>query len=269
MAKTLFIGDSHTAGYTAINDKVTQWGENGYPHYFSAGKQTLVYALPGASNQKYPIWIKSMLDRHNDIDEIFVQSTYWNRWLMGASISLEYHDDSSSDLFLDDTYICPINKNIKYYTDFKAIDTSIEIVEQCRSELFEQFKGLEFAEDSITKDWPPFTEKYVYSKLYNECLTHLQYREYATNLFVINSLCKERGIKWYLWSINDRVYMPKRFDLFGELTECTIVKENCREYFIEKHNRDIDAERTDGEHYSKEVHELIADKYIPYVRNQR
>ena len=102
MGRTLFLGDSHAAGYY-FKDRPHQW-EHNYGDSYSKlyNKDVIVYALPGATNKKYPIWLKSMLDRYDDIDEVFVQSTYWNRWLMGASRKLEYGDGTASDMFLDD-----------------------------------------------------------------------------------------------------------------------------------------------------------------------
>lgn len=273
MSKTLFLGDSHAAGYWIEKDTkiVHQWEFNyGDEYSIAFDKDVLVYALPGACNKKYPIWLKSMLDRHSDIDEIFVQSTYWNRWLMGASRSLEYGDSTKSDLFLDDRYVCPNNHRIKYYTDWKATDEFVEIVEQCRAELFEQFKGLHYNDTSnISADWPPFHEKYPYTRLYHEALTHLQYREYLGDLYIINALCKERNIKWHLWTINNRVYFPSVFNLFGPLTECVISKKSAEQFLKENFNINIESNTIDGEHYPKETHELIAKEYIPYLKGEK
>ena len=127
MGRTLFVGDSHAAGYWCETDETVHQWEHNYGDCYSVenDKEVIVYALPGACNKKYPIWIKSVLDRYDDIDEIFVQSTYWNRWLMGASKKLEYGDGTKSDMFLDDRYKCPNNDKIAYYTDWRVIDDFI------------------------------------------------------------------------------------------------------------------------------------------------
>lgn len=268
MGRTVFLGDSHAAGYwVEPNQTVHQW-EHNYGNSYSKeyNKDVAVYATPGACNKKYPIWLKSMLDRYDDVDEVFVQSTYWNRWLMGASKNLDYGDGTKSDMFLDDRYVCPRNNKIKYFTDWRAVDDFIEIPEQCRAELFEQFKGLYFDDDNITPDWAPFHEKYPYTKLYNESLTHLQYRDYLSDMFVINALCKEYGVKWYLWTMNERVYFPKNFDLFGPLSECVIAAKSAETYLKETVNIQIEDDTLDGEHYPESTHQLIATNYFNYLK---
>jgi hypothetical protein len=267
MSTSIFIGDSHSTGYSYVNDKVLQWQDNNYANAYSIAfnKDVAVYALPGASNQKYPIWLKSMIDRYKDIDNVFIQSTYWNRWIMGASKDLEYGDGTKSDLFLDDRYVCPNNPRIKYYTDWKATDDFIELVEQCRAELFEQFKGLTYDPNDISPNWAPFHEKYPYTRLYHESLTHLQYREYLGNLYIINSLCKENNIQCHLWRMNDRVYMPNDFYLFGELDHINIVKDSAKKWVEDTYNLNIEDNTLDGEHYPKETHEIIGCEYIPYI----
>lgn len=268
MGRTVFLGDSHAAGYWVEPDQTVHQWEHNYGNSYSKeyNKDVVVYATPGACNKKYPIWLKSMLDRYDDVDEVFVQSTYWNRWLMGASKNLDYGDGTKSDMFLDDRYVCPRNNKIKYFTDWRAVDDFIEIPEQCRSELFEQFKGLYFDDDNLTPDWPPFHEKYPYTKLYNESLTHLQYRDYLSDMYIINALCKERGIKWYLWTMNERVYFPKHFDLFGPLSECTIATKSAETYLKETLNIQIEDDTLDGEHYPENTHRLIAINYFNYLK---
>lgn len=267
--RTLFLGDSHASGYKCIDNKVTQWGDNNYADVYSTefDRDVTVYAQPGASNQKYPTWVKSMLDYYDDIDELFVQSTYWNRWLMGCSRNLEYGANTKADLFLDTRYVCPRNPRIKYMTDWRAVDDYVELVEQPRAESFEQFKGIIYDENNITSDWAPFHEKYTYSKLYHECLTHLQYREYCGNLYIINSLCKERGIRWYLWRINNRVYFPDHLDFFGKL-DCTVADKSAEQWIKETYKINIQDTILDTEHYSRSTHELIGKDYFTYLKNK-
>ena len=107
MAKTLFFGDSHAHGYWDDNGVIRAWQDNNYAEIYAKHfkKETIIYSLPGGSNKKYPVWLKSMLNRYQDIDELFVQSTYWNRYLIGASRMLNIGDDIKIDHFLDEA--CP------------------------------------------------------------------------------------------------------------------------------------------------------------------
>ena len=72
MGRTVFLGDSHAAGYWVEPDQTVHQWEHNYGNSYSKeyDKDVAVYATPGACNKKYPIWLKSMLDRYDDIDEV-------------------------------------------------------------------------------------------------------------------------------------------------------------------------------------------------------
>jgi len=267
MSHTLFIGDSHTAGYwyDQKNSISHQW-ETNYADIYSKkfNTNTLVYAQPGVANQKYVFWLKSMFNRFDNIDKVFIQSTYWNRWLMGASKNLDYGDGTPVDMFLDDTYVSN-NKNIKYFTDWRSVDNYIEVSEQCRPELFEEFKGLWIPDGNIDKDWQPFHESYPYSKLWHESITHLQYRDFLKDLYLINAMCKEQNVKAYMWTINNRVYFPEHLNMFGELDFLYIPSLSAQDFIMKKFKVNIEDKTIDGEHYQEEIHNIIAEHYIPYL----
>ena len=42
-----------------------------------------------------------MLDRYDDIDEVFIQSTYWNRFLLSCSRNLDVGETTDVDPYLD------------------------------------------------------------------------------------------------------------------------------------------------------------------------
>ena len=84
MARTLFIGDSHSHGYFEMGGKIHSWESNNYAEIYANdnSKQTVIYSMPGGCNRNYHAWLKTMLDRYDDIDDVFMQSTYWNRFLL-------------------------------------------------------------------------------------------------------------------------------------------------------------------------------------------
>lgn len=273
MGRTLFIGDSHASGYFVDEKGISRhWRENNYGEIYSKvhNKPVVIYALPGASNQKYPIWIKAMFDYYKDIDEVFVQTSYWNRYLIACSKNLNSGDGMSANHFSNGPNPPPSPENtplIERWADIRITEEHIELVEQCRPELFEKFKGLHYNESDITSNWSPFNEKYAYTKLWHESLTHLQYREYCGNLYIIDNMCKEYGVNWFLWNINDRVYIPKNYEFFGILKNCTKCDMSAQEY-IKKHYRyDIDDKTLDSEHYFYDTHKIIATDYLEHLKN--
>ena len=80
-------------------------------------------------------------------------------------------------------------------------------------------------------------------------------------------MLKEKDIKWYLWTINERVYMPNNTDYFVPLS-CVKAPMSVERYLKETENLDIETDhyRIDGEHYIKEVHNKIATDYFGYLK---
>tara|TARA_B100000674_G_scaffold462441_1_gene442507 strand:- start:338 stop:1027 length:690 start_codon:yes stop_codon:yes gene_type:complete len=221
--------------------------------------------MPGGANIKYPIWLRCMLDKYDDIDEVFVQSTYWNRFLLSCSKKLDVGDDTKPDLYLDNDQ--PKDDLIHRYTDHRITDDYIEFVEKPRTQLYQEFKGFKFHDSLIDYNFGLFHEKYSYTKLWHEMITPLQYKEFCSNLVVIDTMLKEKDIKWYLWTINERVYMPNNTDYFVPLS-CVKAPMSVERYLKETENLDIETDhyRIDGEHYIKEVHNKIATDYFGYLK---
>jgi len=269
MARTLFIGDSHSHGYFEMGGKISAWQSNNYAEIYANhfNKKTVIYSMPGGCNDKYPVWLKTMFDRYTDFDEVFIQSTYWNRFLLSCSRELDVGEFTKSDLFLDDT----LEKDdlIHRYTDHRVSDNYVEMIEQPRTENYEQFKGFEFDDMNTTHDFSLFHEKYTYTKIYHELTTVLQYKNYCMNLFTINELCRRNNVKWYLWNINERVFMPDNLDFFGKI-DCVRAPMTAQEFMKERFDIDTESEhyRIDREHYIREIHRKIAVDYFGYIKEQ-
>ena len=64
----------------------------------------------------------------------------------------------------------------------------------------------------------PSHEKIFHTKLWHELVTSLQYKDYCIDLLAIDTMCKERDIKWYFGQPNNRVFVPENIDYFGKLS---------------------------------------------------
>ncbi len=267
MTRSLFLGDSHSHGYFEMGGKISSWQSNNYAEIYAHenNKQCVIYSMPGGVNSKYPIWLKAMLDRYDDIDEVFVQSTYWNRFLLSCSRNLDVGDGTKADLYLDDDQ--PKDDLIHRYTDHRITDEYIEFVEKPRTQIYEEFKGFKFHDMEVDYNFPLFSEKYSYTKLWHELVTPIQYKEYCINLLAIDTMLKQKNIKWYLWTINNRVFMPENTDYFVPLS-CIKAPMSAYGYLKDIHKVDIETEKyfLDGEHYIKEVHSKIAIDYFGYLK---
>lgn len=262
---TLFIGCSHTCGYQYLNKKASLWNENCYPLIYSKNtdSEVVVYAETGVGNYSYPNYVQSVLQRHK-IDKIVIQSTYWNRYPIACSQSLDHNFDRYTiDCFIGN----PIHKdNATLYSDCWINDGILKLNSKHLN--FQKFKGFNL---SIVDDNPENlndvlaeieSESYSYTKLWFETQTYIQYERYIRDLLIIDRLCEKNNIPCYLWRINDRMDMPDRFDLYGEFTNIKIEKESAETWIKNKFNIDIRDKTMDGEHYDKTVHELIANNFL-------
>lgn len=276
MSRTLFIGDSHTCGYKVDSQRIpTYWSENNYAEIYSqvTNKKVAIYGFPGGCNRKYPTWVKSMLDYYNDIDEIFIQSTYWGRYLLGFKLDKKdwFIDSINPDHFLfgpnggaaAERGIDPL---IDKWTDIKNTDEYIELVEQNRD--MEPLKPFKWDPYSPQHAFSPTKESYSYTKLWFENLTHLQYKEFCGDLMLIDTMCRDRNITWHLWNINDRVFIPENYQFYGTLKNCKRSPKSAQQFIQETHKINIEEHTTDNEHYTYDVHKTIATEYIPYLQGK-
>jgi hypothetical protein len=143
------------------------------------------------------------------------------------------------------------------------------MIDQVRKENYEEFKGIAFNDMKVQADFAPFHEKYIYTKLWHELVTPLQYRDYCLDLLAIDTMCAKRDIKWYQWSINNRVFVPDNIELYGDWQVGKKAKSSAEGYLqlAKAINIETDEHRVDGEHYTKNIHELIAKDYLDYVKN--
>lgn len=277
MSRTLFLGDSHSCGYYVENyedfdnSEPVFWSKNNYAEIYSniADKPVIIYAIPAGCNKKYPTWIRAMFDCYQDIDEVFVQSTYWNRHLIGVNKNLDIADGLKANHFANGPNPYPAPQNtplIDRWADVQITENYIEVPTRTAPEKFDEYEGFEL-EEIKTGMQDLFSNKtYAYTKLWHEHITHLQYREFCGDLFIIDTLCKQYGVTWNLWHVNERVVMPKDLSFYGSLENCNYGKMSVQEFVRDQYNFDIENHQTDGEHYSYRVHEIIAKEYIPYLK---
>jgi hypothetical protein len=277
MGRTLFLGDSHSSGfdvdrYPDQSFLAKFWSKNNYAEIYSEihNKPVVIYAIPGASNKKYPVWLRAMFDRYSDIDEVFIQSTYWSRCMIGVSKNLDNGDGITASHFSSGPNPQPHAPTdtplIERWADNALAGNYIEMPITLRPNLCPEYKGFDHSE--IHSIMPKtMVESYAYTKLWHENVTHLQYRDYCGDLYIIDNICKDYGIQWHLWSINDRVEMPNNINFYGKIQNCIRSTTSAQKYIKDTHKIDIDKSTLDGEHYSYNVHEFIAKEYIPYIKD--
>jgi hypothetical protein len=262
--KILFVGDSHTYGYwhDSAKEFTHTWSKNNYAQIYAtdiAESQCYVYALASAANEVYPKWIRYMMNIHSDISAVVLQTTYWDRWMMGSSTTFEF-DELSLDHF---TKICHRDNNVILYSDDTTVNyENIQWPDKVKFDYIKENNSF-CPEYNGGGDWPGYAKNYMSTKFHHEILTHLTYEKYNKDIALIDSMCAAKDIPCYVWRINDRVEIPKTFDTFRDLTQTKVLRQPANMWIKENLNIDIDTMRLDGEHYNIEAHKLIAHNFIP------
>ena len=252
MSTTVFLGDSHSHGWYDTGNDTYAWQDNNYAEIFAKVNKlpVAIYSMPAASNRKFPIWLKVLFDRYTDIRQVFIQSTYWHRWMIGEVLDnkrVECEIDNFTKLISKDNFI-------HRYSDIEKSNGLKEIGIQV---------PLKVSKKLFSSTFDPDNSPYFVVKAIHELLTHLQYRDYCMDLFVIDSLCKQRNVQCIVWRINEKCLLPQNVNLFGNLS-LKIAPLSAELYFKQK-NIIIDDFKIDEEHYNKEMHEMIANDYIKWL----
>jgi hypothetical protein len=270
--KYLFLGDSHTAGYSMQKGNAIEWGENNYAELFNAstGIPTIICANPGVGNYKYAEWVKALLDIHDNIEKVFIQSTYWNRFRICASRNLDFgFDEYTVGHFLQQVEADIDNTEIIRYNDLKIKDNFVEMQLKPGPHIYESFKGFKVdnkLEDS-PKDITELSEEYMYTKVWHEMQTQMQYIEYSKDMFIIDRICAERNIECFVWRMNDRCGLPNNLNMFGELKNVNVVRTSAEDFIYSNFSIDCKQHTIDEEHYNINIHQIIAESFIPWVIN--
>ena len=66
--------------------------------------------------------------------------------------------------------------------------------------------------------------------------------------------------------IKERGVLPNDIDLYGPLDNCIRSTISAEQFIKKSHKLKIDDHTTDGEHYIYNIHKIIAEEYIPYLK---
>jgi len=267
--RTLFIGDSHTCGYESFPDRsYTMWNRNNYAALYQEinDKDTLIYAESGAPFRVFVDWLKTMLTRYNDIDEVFINIPPFNRFIIAW-------DDLSDPETIPKDYFCwemdPRDAKLQRFSDEIVLNNRLQLFQKPITDDYEKLPPLEFSqEDGLTK---PDIRKtpFVQIKLFFEMNTYLEKRDFLNAIYTWDNICSDHGVPLYLFSFRDRMRFPTYNDYYGQLKN-TVISPHTVESFFRKKN--IDHSKyllQDMDHYNEDYHTMIAELFLPWLKNQQ
>jgi hypothetical protein len=273
MSRALFIGDSHTCGYWShpTNEgpgSYTYWNDNNYAEVYSEinNKPVAIYAMAGVNNRVYTDWIRSMFNRYQDIDEVFVCMAPFNRFTLGFDSKLD------DEVVPVDHFMAAMESNngiIDKYCDHTISKDSIQLYNKPTSDDYNNFPGIDF-DASTTGLKNPDLRKHTFMqiKLFFEMNSFLEKRDFLLNVFAWDRLCQENNAKLYLFNMTERLKYPLDFKYYGQLSNTIVSQKTVEGYLSTKHIDHTKFFIEDKEHYNREYHTLIAEKFIPWLKNQ-
>lgn len=263
--KTLFVGCSHTMGYqnSNITDPVNVWKDNNYAEIYSElfSKDIIIAATAGVGNEAYPNFVAHLLKKYSDISEIFIQSTYWGRFPIAVNPDLDDKKIFPLDFFIQKDISSP---NIQRYSlgfvqQEKYLETWIKPE-------FTDYNFFPYVRDTSYMLQPDSRRSsHMYFRMWHYNNTHLIQQEFMKNIAFIDLLSREKNIKVFVWNINDRCYIPKEtLSFYTNLTQTKIANIDAITFLQSKGFKNLN--KIDGEHYTKNVHELIAKHYLAALK---
>lgn len=265
MSRTLFIGDSHTMGYIGHEHlpSFEVWQNNNYAEIYAeeTGNDVVIMASAGCNNREYVNFLAYAFQKYNDIDKVFIQSTYWGRFALAINPELDEKSIFPLDFFIDQNHS---SKNIERY--------SIGMVQEDKymvaygKPTADDYKTLPYNLRTSPDNRPLLQRSpYLYIQMYHYLQTHLEQQDYMKDILVCDTLCTNNNAKLYLWNINEDCFIPKETMSFYAPLKSTTITDISAIDFLAKYDANIKTDKVDSVHYSNGVHTLIAKHYISYL----
>jgi hypothetical protein len=271
MSRTLFIGDSHTCGYVSIPGKIgpgsyTFWNDNNYCDIYSEenNQPIAIYSVAGVNNRVYTDWLKTMFEKHSDIDTVFLCLASLNRFQLAFDAEMP-DDPIAVDHF---TFECiESTEQNRKYVDRDIHADQVQLFQKPFYTDYTSFPGFELTpKDGLIS---PNLRKHSYMqvKLFCEMNTFLEKRDFLNSVYTWDNICTDHNAKLYLFNFTERLKFPSNFEYYGKLKSTKISSKTVEKYFADKmidHSKYL---LSDNEHYNREYHKLVATQFLPWLKN--
>lgn len=263
--RTAVIGCSHSAGYsyTQTQGARDRWNDNNWAEYYinNQNKDGVIFACPGRGWYDYSERLAFLFKTYNDIDEVIIQQSYWNRFRIGFSNPCYYENIVPLDRHMNleetkgriDCYNINIWNNDNKTLDYGSITVPGDYVINPTVGL--GFEPFELNEPNLQ------TEGYQRIKAWYELMTVVNQRAFFKEVYLWNTLCKEHNASLKIFAINDDTWLPKDLNIIGDCSYAKVATQNVKQ-FLEERNALV---TIDDEHFDSTAHKLIAKEFIPNI----
>ena len=211
------LGCSHTCGYHVKDmpeDKVLdintwpfsgKWHDNNWAEFYINDKNADGVIFANSSNGwwEYSEWLSFLFKKYDDIKEVVVQNTYWNRF----RLSMMDPPDYENMVPLDELYTLEHTKgNIdlwlkRLHNEQKNV---FDIPFQCYPQDYSNRLHFNVKFDPrFMMDEPDLrAEPYMKVKTWMEIMSLKAQREWMKEMYILQELCRNNGAELKLFSLN-------------------------------------------------------------------
>lgn len=270
MGRKLFVGCSHTMGYVDPEERgglnrFHIWQAHNYAEMYAKQQsaKTVIYASSGCGNREYVNFVADAFKKYDDIDEVFVQSTYWGRFPLSINPNLDEKQIFPLDFFFSED---KKEELIERYS-IGMVQPGGHMLAYSKARP-EDYDRNQYITATSPNNQPSLNQSsYMYIQMWHYCQTHLEQQDYFRDMLLLDTLCERNGAKLHIWNINDRCFIPQQVnDFYSKLKSTVVADVDALTYLKQFTDRDLEIEKVDSEHYNTYVHNLIAEHYIPYLR---
>ena len=265
--RTAVIGCSHSAGYSYPQAKDTRdrWNDNNWAEIYinNQNKDGVIFACPGRGWYDYSERLAFLFKRYNDIDEVIIQQTYWNRYRIGFQNPCHYEN------------IVPLERHMNLEETKGRIDCYNINMWHDEGKSFDggriTVSGDYAIDPTISFTFKPFdiqdpdlqTDGFQRIKAWYELMTVVAQREFFKEVYLWNLICKENNAELKIFAINENTWLPKDLNMLGDCSYGKVANQNVLQFLESKNS--IDSFTIDDEHFNKEAHTLIAKEFITQI----
>ena len=265
--RTAVIGCSHSAGYQfpppdGIHDR---WNDNNWAEIYinNQDKDGVIFACPGRGWYDYSERLAYLFKKYNDIDEVIVQQTYWNRFRFGFSTPCFYENIIPLDAHMmqeetkgniDCYNIAMWNDELKSFDGGRITLAGDYAIQPTVSMKFDPF---DLIEPNLQQ------EGYQRLKSWYEVMTVVNQRQFFKEVYLWNTMCKENNAVLKIFAMNDQTWLPKDLNMIGNI-QADVSEKTVLQFLLTKGK--LEEFVVDDEHFNLEAHTLIANEYIPNMK---
>ena len=278
------IGCSHTAGYHVSNapeENVLlteenwpfsgRWQDNNWAEEYINSKNAdgVIFARIGNGWYEYSEWLDFLFKKYNDITEVIVQNTYWNRFRVTSINPPDYeHMIPLEALYKHETTKGRIDcwtKNVEVKDSDDPNYRVIDAPHQIRAKDYVNTVNIDVQYHPRFQWIEPDLRRITYmeGKTWLEIMSLKSQRDWLKEIYILQTLCKENNAELKLFGLNKWTWIPSKMKDYFNFDSIQVATDSVDDWFTQNKRIDIQKHTVDDEHYSKEIHRAIALEYLP------